>query len=398
MRHDDSYGPFSDYSAPFWESLNISAISDEHVVSKLHLLDNLEVSSPYRGTSVPVWRRIWKSLDCLDRFSDVPQEWKHAALFLFANTVYLPQVLLNDAWRALFLELCERELGCDSVEARQRILGSIHLFENDPSAMTGTFCHVNGLEGRLDNQRLQRVEGVDKLADVLLDLLNPAKRDRARAMLVPLFAKPYWVMLVDKSLSGHSLETDLRRLVIARSIAEKVGFKPPKIVVLCQVLTSKAVDAIQALIQDLPVGAIAWYCAVLFDGRHSITHPDSTLIADSVIRENALELCHWFSARFIKSDSRLARMRDRSGDDLEFGYRACGLTLVDYSNCPTDSLPIFWYATEPTAEDIYVGPYVRVHSRIGNQSAEPSSNKWIDLESNRNIVDALRHSAQGGDS
>ncbi|MGW6524273.1 phosphoribosyltransferase-like protein [Streptomyces sp. NPDC054950] len=398
MRSNDSYGPFSDYSAPFWESLNISAISDEHVVSKLHLLDNLEVSSPYRGTSVPVWRRIWKSLDCLDRFDDVRQEWKHAALFLFANTVYLPQVLLNDAWRALYLELCEAELDCDSVGARQRILDSIHIFENDPSAMTGTFCHVNGLEGRLDNQRLQRVEGVDKLADVLLDLLNPVKRDRAESILVPLFTKPHWVILVDKSLSGHSLEADLRRLVIARSIAEKAGFNPPKIVVLCQVLTSKAVAVIQALVEDLPDGAFSWYCAVLFDDRHSITHPDSTLISDPAIRESALELCHWFSARFLESDKRLARMRERSGDNLEFGYRACGLTLVDYSNCPTDSLPIFWYATESTADDIYVGPYVRVHSRIGNQSAEPSSGKWIDLESNESIVAALRHSNQGGSS
>ena len=390
MRDDESYGPFSDYSAPFWDGLDISAISDEHLVSKLHLLDNLEVSSPYRGTSVPVWRRIWKSLNFLDQFEEVSQEWKHAALYLFANTVYLPQVLLNDAWQALYLELCESEVGCDPIKERRWILNKVHIFENDPSAMTGAFCHVNGLEGRLDNERLQRVEGVDKLADVLFDLFNPAKRGWAQSVLMPLFAKPYWVILVDKSLSGHSLEADLRRLLTARNIAERAGLRPPKIVVLCQVLSDSSTAMLQALTKNLDADTISWYSAVHFDARHSINHPDTTLISDRTIRDNALDLCRWFSGRFIKSDDRFARMRDRSGDNLEFGYRGCGLTLVDYSNCPTGSLPIFWYSTEPSSEHVYVGPYVRVHSRIGNQTAEPSSDKWVELESNQEIVCALQ--------
>ncbi|GAA1033703.1 MULTISPECIES: phosphoribosyltransferase-like protein [Amycolatopsis] len=390
MRSDDPRGPFPDYAAPYWDDLDIATLADEQLVSKLHLLDNLEVSSPYRGTSVPVWRRIWRSLEWLDRAGPLPASWKHAALYLFANTVYLPQVLLNDAWRALYLDLCEGEFGLEHIAARQTVLSRCHFFENDPNAMTSVFCHVNGIEGRLDNQRQQRVDGVDKLADVLLDLLNPAKSDSARSMLATMVAKSHWVLLVDKSLSGHSVVSDLRRLILARGLAEQSGLSVPRIVVLCQVLTSRAEHSLRDLVAELRVDGISWHKAVYFDDRHSVTHPDTTLILDPSLRTSALELCQWFAEHFLIPDRRLDRMRDRSGDNLEYGYRGCGLTLVDHANCPTDSLPIFWYSSEPGAEIPYAGPYIRVHSRIGNQSAEPSSAKWTTIAERPEIIEALR--------
>ena len=256
--------------------------------------------------------------------------------------------------------------------------------------MTSAFCHVNGIDGRLDNQRQQRVDCVDKLADVFLDLLNPAKKESALSILTAMLAKSHWVVLVDRSLSGHSLESDLRRLVLVGRIVKEAGFSPPKIVILCQVLTSQADRTIKDLIQELQADGVSCHSAVFFDDRHSITHPETTLILDPDLRSSALDLCQWFADRFLKPDPKLDRMRKRSGDDLAFGYRGCGLTLVDYSNCPTDSLPIFWYANDSSEGYMYVGPYVRVHSRIGNQTAEPSSVKWATIEGSADIIDTLR--------
>lgn len=386
--------PFPDYSSNFWRALDGRFLAAEHVVSKIHALEMLEELSPYRGSIDPIFRRIWRSLDYLQRFSDMRPEWLNAALLVFANVVYLPQTLLEDAWRGLFIDLAEHELDLSRHQAILDGTRRIHIFENDPSGMTAAFCHLNGIQGRLDNERFARVEGTDKLADTLLDLLNPQKRnDAQRTLRRLLLEKEVWILLVDKSLSGHSLCSDIERLLAARRLAISAGATPPRIVVLCQVMTRQAWTAldrtvVEQLEQEKTDDVIAVHSAVFLDDRQSIASPSTTLV-DHAHQGAIRELCEWFAQRFLKNHADLARMRKRSGDDLRFGYRACGLTLVDYQNCPTDSLPLLWFGSDSSADAEYVGPYVRVHSRIGRQSYEPAADKWNTIVSSGEIVQGL---------
>jgi hypothetical protein len=395
--------PFPDYSAPFWARLDARFISKESLVSKIHALELLESLSPYHhAKGEPIFHRIWRSIDFLQQIPGVQQQWLDAALLIFANVIYLPKTLLDDAWRGLFIEFSERELGW-SFGGLENLNEDVqmHFFENDPSGMTAEFFHLNVLHGRLDNQKFARIEDTDKLADTLLDLLNAQKRDAAAASLRTLFSRAYWIILVDKSLSGHSLGSDLERLLAARSLAKRIGVSPPKVVVLCQVLTEGAERYIlslakSSLLDDDVTKALSIYRAVFFDSRCSIHSQATSLIRDESILPALKELCRWFAETFIRPSDALGRMKRRSGDNLEFGYQACGLTLVDQHNCPTNSLPLLWFDSQGQNSPPYVGPYVRVHSRIGEQTDEPAVNKWQDIAKNAEIVRVLSELVKGG--
>jgi len=374
--------PYPDYGSPFWASIDSRFISRESLVSKVHALELLESTSPYHHGKEPVFRRIWRAIDSLQAIPDMRKEWLEAALLVFCNVIYLPGALLDDAWRGLFVEFSEKELDWNATGTESGRDVPIHFFENDPTGLTADFFHLNKLQGRLDNQKFVRIEGTEKLADTFLDLLNPLKREAAARLLRTLYSKAYWAILVDKSLSGHSLASDLSRLLTARSFASAVGHRPPKIVILCQVLTEAAKREVErvakkALNAAESDSAMSIYRAVYLDESCNISSDHTSLICDrSRMLPHLRELCEWFAKTLIEPNALLKRMREKSQDNLEFGYRACGLTLVDQSNCPTDSLPLLWFASDVTSAYQYTGPYVRVHSRIGEQSEEPTADKW----------------------
>jgi len=387
---------FPDFSSEFWKTIDPGVLARENLVSKIHAIELLEQLSPYRGASDQYFRRVWRSLDDLQRFPEVKVGWLTAALVLFGNVLYLPQALLEDAWRGLYIELIESVFGADTQSSESVSLWSeIQLFENDPAGMVPAFFHLNGLGGRLDHEKFPRVESTDKLADTILDVLHPLKAAAASATLKGVFKKRVWVLLVDKSLSGHSLGSDIRRLLLAQHLARKAGARIPKVIVLCQVLTEAALHFLNQTIGtccselelgDLPTVRIMR--AIYLDRRFQITDPDTRLFVDRRLVSDADELCRWFSAKFLEKNTELDRMRKRSGDNLEFGYRGCGLTLVDYQNCPTDSLPILWHASGEGPQD-YRCPYSRIHSRTGSQNIEPSADKWVEIGKNKDIAEIL---------
>lgn len=361
--------PLERYSSGVWAALTPRIATSEDLVAKVNLIEALESRSPYKLANAPFWPRVETSLNQLSRLSsEIEDHWLTAALVLFANVRYLEQEMLVDAWRGLFLQMLQHMTESASISP----LTYIHLFENDPSGLTGMFCHVNHLEGRLDTQTLSRIEGTDRLADLLLGVFNPQTADIYAPPLRSLFQKPEWVLLVDKTLSGHSLRGDVARLMTAAEIAARHGHKRPRIWVLAQVATEQAILSVADLLEDYN-GEIELRAAMRLTNSHSLSAPGSSLIQTNEVRDNARRLCVWFGDHVIARDPSLERMRARSGDNLEFGYRNCGLTLVDHENCPTDSLPILWYGSEGAP---YTGPYPRVHSRVGGQSVELSQDKW----------------------
>jgi hypothetical protein len=383
-------GPFPDFSSPFWENIDAQVIASEDLVSKIHTIELLEQLSPFRGHTDQFFQRVWRSIDDLQRYPEVKPEWLTAALVVFGNTLYFPQALLDDAWRSLYIEMVEAQRPRSSCNGFD-----FQIFENDPSGMGPAFCHLNRLQGRLDHERYPRVASTDELADLFLDFLNPLKRADAAVVARRLLSKQAWAILVDKTLSGHSLSSDIDRMLCAYKLAQKAGGAPPEIIVLCQVMTDSAERVLHktmleacekySIVGNPPV---TYHRAVLLDRRHNITSDDTALINDKRVIKHIRELSRWFAGTFIAKNPDFDRMRDRSGDDLRFGYRGCGLTISDYDNCPTDSLPLLWYLSEAEPSS-YRGPYVRIHSRIGPQLTNRSIDKWASILGEPKIVEEL---------
>lgn len=371
---------FQEYSSELWRTIDPSALNGEQIVAKLNLLATLENITPYQHNTEPVWSRIRKSLEALENL-DPPLDplWRQAALTLFANTVYIPAPMMGETWGALNMDL-DNLLG-PFERTHSTTWEHLHFFENDPSGMITQFFHSAGLEGRLDSEKYSRIDSTDRLAATILDLLNPVMAPTAELSLKLLIQKPNWILLVDKTLSGHSLVGDVQRLSLCQTALRNRGARVPRIIILAQLATRQALDEIanHAAEPDVTVRA-----AMILDQTMNLTSPSCSMVTDRRILGSARQLCRWFADTLIVPDDRFTRMRDRSGDNLEFGYRGCGLTLVDHTNCPTDSLPLLWYSQEDPSG--YHGPYVRVHSRIGNQQQEVSASKWDAIANSSDLL------------
>lgn len=365
------------YEADFWHILDPEVVTREGLVAKFNLIESLEARSKYRDVGQTYWSRVERSVNALSRLSsEVRPDWVIAALVAYANVIYLPQGMLYETWRALYLDVANY-LG---TAARSPFLEGVHIFENDPSGMTNDFCHVNALAGRLDTLTMSRIDCTDKLADQLLGMSSPVIRHHYEPTLRSLLSKPNWLLLVDKALSGHSSSGDLERLVDMGKLAQSLGYPPPHIWVLAQVATDQAISSLENLTAEYG-GGIDVRCAIRLTDTESASAPGSKLIETASILKDCRELSIWFSRNVISRDRNLDRMRRRSGDSLEFGYRNCGLLIADYKNCPTGSLPILWHSSSD-----FTGPYPRIHSRIGEQTVEQTQDKWSLLFSEKFIT------------
>lgn len=360
------------FAEEFWKTLDPRVLTDEGVVAKIGLLERLELHSPYATSGTGPWARIRRALSMLEAVlpQDRRSEWLQAALVLFANVKYVPQQMLFPTWQSLYFEfLNAHDLTQSESADAAPMLQQIHVFQNDPGRLANEFFHANNLHGRLDVEKNARIEGTEKLAEVFLD--PRAESDRA---LSAVLSKRYWLLLSDKALSGQSLRGDLEKLVeVKRWLPPGAG---PSIHVLCQVLTEQAEQSLGDLTSrdDVTISS-----GLYFPLSENLSFPNSTLIRSQSVRRAARQLCKWFAEEILLLDPELDRMREKSGDRLEFGYRNCGLTFVDHENCATDALPLLWYATPPGSPLKYEGPYVRVHSRIGSQESKATDEKWRDV-------------------
>lgn len=382
---------FQEYSSELWRTIDPRVLNGEQVIAKLNLLATLETISPYRQNTEPVWSRIRRSLEGLESLNPpLDPRWRQAALTIFANTMYIPAPMASETWESLNMDLTE--LLRPEGDLNKNPWDHLHFFENDPSGMITQFFHASGLEGRLDSEKYARIDSTDRLAETILDLLNPTMENNAVASLKLLTSKPYWVLLVDKTLSGHSLTGDLRRLRQCQRALQGRRGGPPRLVVLAQLASSQALDEVA---KENPEPEVMVRAAMVLDQTLSLSSSRCGMIQDRGLLEISRQLCNWFAETLLVPDPRFDRMRDRSGDNLAFGYRGCGLTVVDHTNCPTDSLPLLWYSQQVAGG--YQGPYIRVHSRIGGQTHELSASKWEIISSNQTLLNRLSAIGDGAE-
>lgn len=351
-----------------WNNLGLDPefIDREEIVSKLQLLALLERSDPYPVSgigNIPLMDRIERSL----RF--IPKEHRNGALALFANTIYLPRKFSLSVLMYLFTQTLQ-DIGCQKEEFVKDAL----FLEVDPTGIVNDFLRCNEIHGRLDKDKFPRTQQVESF--VLL-----ANRERADNLFKDENGKPlevgvcgwldkkYWVILSDNVLSGTSMKSDIERII---KLANDTG-KTPYFILLLRVLTTRARERIESEVKALfDVNRITLKAGLLLDDRFVINDSDRTgrtcgLFNDSDTYEAVLQACEWLAAtKEYKEDEKLGDHKKRSatecpGDDLRYGFKRCGLTLVTSENCPSNSLPLLWYKNQ----QIYIPPFPRVLSRVG---------------------------------
>lgn len=370
--------PFKHVYSPPWSSLRSTIVDGENIVAKTRLLSKLDAIDRYRNSRESFIKRVSRSLGQLASHPDVSDRWVESALCAFAATTYLPNELLRSSIRYLYMRVCKHILD----EGDPNV--AFHVFSNDPGALAEDFFRINEIQGRLDQDKFVRIDGVEQLGRALIDAGMPESplHDQAIQRLGMLTERKVWVVLVDQTLSGHSLLSDLERIAWFNDQVRVHLGRSAKIVVCAQIATKTALLAVrrsQALNALLRDGSLAIEYAIGLGHEYNLSDRRCNLISDGTIRKDLLELCSWFAEEFIADDEDLARMRRKSGDHLPFGYRSAGLLLARQDNCPTDSIPILWYVGKGRGNFDYTGPFPRVHSRIGEQTIEQTSDTWKSL-------------------
>ncbi len=392
---------FSAVNKQPWSTISSEKVDHSELVARSRLLSIIEDTDKYNNSHASISQRIREALENLQAHPEVKSEWLDAALIAFGSTIYFPTKMLRATLQYLFLKL-EEEIGSDRAP-NQNIIEKFHLFTNDPGALNEEFFRRNGVHGRLDQDKHARVGGVADLGSRVADLLHklPTKIENARAELGMIFDRNVWVLLADQSLSGHSLEGDLEKLLWIMNIVEEIDPRQRKIVALCQVMTNTAHRNLMKngeIKRAIRSGVVTLHSAIFLGEEHNVLSSECIQTMNENTRSSLLELCRWFAQEYIVEDKRYGRMLRKSGDNLEYGYRRAGLLIARQENCPTDSLPILWYEGTGKAGISYQGPYPRVNSRIDEQKNERTGNQWDEIRQNAQILSELQTLARIGAS
>lgn len=326
--------PFKHVSSPPWSCMRSITIDREDIVAKIRLLSRLDDADRYRNSRESFVKRVSRSLGQLAAHPDVPDRWVEAALCGFAATTYLPNELLRSSVRYLYLRVWKQV----SEESEPNV--AFHVFSNDPGALAEDFFRINEIQGRLDQDKHVRIDGVEQLGRVIVDASMPDSplHDQAIQRLRMLTKRKIWVVLVDQTLSGHSLIGDLERIAWFRGQVRQRFGESAKIVVCAQIATKTAILALkksEILNPLLKDGSLVIEYAIGLGHKYNLSDQRCDLISDSSMRKDLLDLCAWFAEEFILGDQNLVRMRRKSGDTLAYGYRSAGLLLGKVCKCPS---------------------------------------------------------------
>lgn len=376
--------PFANVDQRPWSTITDTLLTDSKVVANSRLLSIIDDNDRYRNVVDSVNQRIFNALNALSQHPDVKRRWLTAALIALSGTLYFPREMLNSTVRYLHTKVLEQ------LSQRKLDPNGFHVFANDPGALLEDYFRLNEIHGRLDQDKHARIKGVEDLGRSLADLQHrlQSQRQTSSQQLKMVLNRQVWVMLVDQSLSGHSLIGDLEKILWLLGIRKDTRDDKSVIIVLCQVLTSTALRALKKVpeIKEAINGEeLIIESAIFLDDSYSIVCPPSIQVQDPRVLGDLHELCEWFSLEYIREDARLSRMRRKSHDDLQFGYRKAGLLIARQENCPTDSLPILWYDGVGRQGFHYKGPFPRVHSRIDEQKVENTADLWEQLQESDEI-------------
>ena len=332
-------------------------IDNENIISKLNLLLQLERMDPYSNEST-LQERIQIALQY------IPSEFRQYALALFSNTLYFPNAFSKSVLQHLLNSLLFR-YQIDWKNLGQQCL----VLEQDPTGIINEFLRINHVHGRLDKNTFQRTQQVSAFVKTAYINLEHKEVEQIEDV-ISFLNREYWIVLVDNSLSGTSLCSDLSRLI---KLSDDAKMKPKKICILIRTLTKMALDVIsKKFAKEIEDKMLEVYFGLFLDDRFVIGDnidrwDECILFNHKETYAGVVETCKWLvSQPEYKNDPLLNDHKRNSGGDktMMFGFKNCGITFVSSENCPSDSLPLLWYQKE----GFYKPPFPRVLSRIGGNS------------------------------
>lgn len=365
----------------YWRKLSDQQIDADRIVAGLHEIEMLEGMTPYRNSRGLYFPRVQQAL------AGLPARFWDPALSVFASVMFVPERVLSATLEYLWWRvLGEAERAGNRLEMSGT---NVHIMEVDIGDLVPDFARSNSLSGRLNPEVHPRLLGVQHLRHALTAVLDGRGNDRDVAIgrLRRAGAKSAWVILTDKALSGQSLLGDLERISFTRAVVGEVTGHVPDLYICAQIATHSAEASVKEWFAANDVPRASMITALRIDSRAKVGSPDCELFSDEETHERVLELCDWFDREIVARDTSLETVRARSGGSLARGYKECGLTLVDYRNTPTNSLPLLWFNTEDVNAEYaaesnrptYVAPFPRVHSRRGREDPRWSERSQWDM-------------------
>ena len=351
-------------------TFNLDLLERENLIGRLKLIELLERQSPYREMQDRVERRFSQALTA------IPHEFLEPALAVFSSTLYLTKQMLEDAWRFVWSAFCREIAGPPGFD-------DLLVLELDRDLLRDDFYRANSIVGRLQDNL--PVRSTHDIIDTLMQLESDRISPELRAILPSVMKRPYWVLLIDLSMSGSSAISEIARLHHVRELL----FPTEKITIcaLIQVVTEPAAKELQrAGAQFVAAIEIPQSCA-LNTGSYS-------LVTDPALVAKMKELCTWFGrTHVLPTDYRLARLTREHGvlDIANFGFDAKGRNIESYKNTPNNSLPILWFRPP---DDSYRPPFERIDSRIG--SSWGGRSEWLErVEKDENLRGRIREALKG---
>lgn len=373
----------------YWTKLSANRRIDvDRVVAGLHNVELLESMSKYTHRSGLYFPKVVEAL------KQLPDEHWDAALAVFGSVIYIPKDFLSATMHYLWWSA--RTAASASGAPLSKEADNVLIMEVDQDGLVPDFARLNGLSARLNGNVHPRLNDVQRLRFALSHLLHGPQRERehAAAQLKLAAKKHAWIVLTDKALSGQSLLGDLQKIVYARDILTDWKGQRPAIYVAAQIATGSAEKTVEDWIQDNCIAAVKVLSAIRLDDRARVGG-ESCRLFDDATHKMVLNLCNWFDEEVVSQDLSLSTFRKRSGGSLALGYKQTGITLVDYQNAPTNSLPLLWFnSNDPAARYAsgkprpkYVGPFPRIHSRRGEEDP-----RWSESEAWQDVLSATSRS------
>lgn len=357
-----------------WSQIHNREIVKENPVLGINTVELLEKKSTYLNYTSNYFTRIKESLKY------IPEEFKYAALAVFSKVIYIPNDFIQSTYPFFGSKFKEKY----NVRTSEEIGESSHIFEVDPSGLKNKFFQMNGINQRLHPDYYARIDDVTGLSRTLNDLFHTDKDLISSAFndIVKIGKKKHWIIITDKALSGQSLIKDIERYILFREITEAITGNQPTLDIKAQIITQDAVEAFSKTFKATEKINLEY--SIFFSDQMKVNSENCELFKTQSIKDKVQELCLWLSNDVMLNDDRFNTMREKSKDNLEYGYKECGLTLVDSANCPTNSIPLLWYNNIDTELEIkYKGPFPRVQSRLGIQLEQPVGNSWDKIDTNK---------------
>ena len=374
-------------------------LDEEDIIAKMQYLDRVTKRHPYKpwkDNSHFFSSRVTAAIEIL------PDVHKKAGLALFANIIYLPDSILDEAWREVVFSLTKLLKNRSTIEFSDTFYTSV-----DNSELNN-FSQIARLDGREDHSLNPDFPTVSELITRLHNIANVKDSNPDISDIKTLMKKKNWVILTDNSISGGSLISDIKKLSKIKDILFPSGqvpsfvkynsdFTVPEIYAAIQITTEQALTSLKEVI---PLDKVVY--GIKFDDDVRVISDNCKLFHREETLKDVRKLCEWFGNQCFRNQYLAKYMKrieinvSKGGkENYAYGWKDCGYTLVTQDNAISNSIPLINFDSESLANEHpmrkYDSPFLRVESRIFHTTSNDKEklsklDEWVNTHYIRMLV------------